>query len=133
MFDPNHIESCSVLSPLRELSLGDYGFEEFDRVAGPHPTDRRGIIVVLSKAAMRKLPAIFASLAKAMEALVSSYTEKELKILADFFSKAGVLWKEERQKLRRRDAGRDRSRNTGPIPPTGCASLFPAERTRIRC
>jgi DNA-binding MarR family transcriptional regulator len=99
----------------------------------PHPTDRRGIIVVLSKAAMRKLPAIFASLAKAMEALVSSYTEKELKILADFFSKAGVLWKEERQKLRRRDADRDRSRNTGPIPPTGRASLFPAERTRIRC
>src|SRR6516164_7453670 len=32
----------------------------------PHPTDRRGTIVVLSKEGIRKLPAMFASLAKAM-------------------------------------------------------------------
>jgi DNA-binding MarR family transcriptional regulator len=75
----------------------------------PHPADRRSTVVVLSKAATRKLPATFASLAKAMEALVSSYTEKELGILADFFSKADVLWKEERQKLRGPDADRGRS------------------------
>jgi DNA-binding MarR family transcriptional regulator len=75
----------------------------------PHPTDRRGRIVILSKEATRKLPAIFAPLAKAMEALVSSYTELELKILADFFSKAGVLWKEERQKLRGRNTNRKQS------------------------
>src|SRR5215471_921409 len=35
----------------------------------PHPTDRRSTIVVLSKKAMRELPAMFASLARAMEAL----------------------------------------------------------------
>jgi DNA-binding MarR family transcriptional regulator len=75
----------------------------------PHPTDRRGTIVVLSRAATRKLPAIFAPLAKAMEALVSSYTEKELSVLADFFSKAGVVWKEERQKLHGRSADRAQS------------------------
>jgi DNA-binding MarR family transcriptional regulator len=69
-------------------------------VRRPHPTDRRGTIVVLSKEAMRKLPAMFASLAVAMEALVSTYSEKELKVLADFFAKVGVLWKEEREKLR---------------------------------
>jgi DNA-binding MarR family transcriptional regulator len=68
-------------------------------VRRPHPTDRRGTIVVLSKGAMRKLPAIFASLAGAMEALVSTYSENELKVLADFFAKVGVLWKEEREKL----------------------------------
>jgi DNA-binding MarR family transcriptional regulator len=68
-------------------------------VRRPHPTDRRGTIVVLSKGAMRKLPAIFASLAGAMDALVSTYSEKELKVLADFFAKAGVLWNEEREKL----------------------------------
>ena len=68
-------------------------------VRRPHPTDRRGTIVVLSKEAMRKLPAMFASLAKAMDALVSTYSEKELKVLAEFFSKVGVLWKEEREKL----------------------------------
>lgn len=77
----------------------------------PHPTDRRSRIVVLSKEATRKLPTLFASLAKAMEALVSSYTEKEIKILADFFCKAGVLWKEERQKLRRQEADRQQGRN----------------------
>ena len=65
----------------------------------PHPTDRRGTIVVLSKVAMRKLPAMFASLAKAIDALVSTYSEKELKVLADFFAKVGLLWKEEREKL----------------------------------
>ena len=68
-------------------------------VRRPHPTDRRGTIVVLSKGAMRKLPAIFASLAGAMDALVSTYSENELKVLADFFAKVGVLWKEEREKL----------------------------------
>jgi DNA-binding MarR family transcriptional regulator len=68
-------------------------------VRRPHPTDRRGTIVVLSKGAMRKLPAIFASLAGAMDALVSTYSEKELKVLADFFAKVGVLWNEEREKL----------------------------------
>ena len=67
----------------------------------PHPTDRRGTIVVLSKVAMRKLPAMFASLAKAIDALVSTYSEKELKVLADFFAKVGLLWKEEREKLQR--------------------------------
>ena len=70
-------------------------------VRRPHPTDRRGTIVVLSRKAMRKLPAMFASLAKAMDALVSTYSEKELRVLADFFAKVGVLWKEEREKLQR--------------------------------
>jgi len=69
-------------------------------VRRPHPTDRRGTIVVLSKEAIRKLPAMFASLAKAMDALVSTYSERELKVLDDFFAKVSVLWKEEREKLR---------------------------------
>jgi len=70
-------------------------------VRRPHPTDRRGTIVVLSKEGIRKLPTMFTSLAKAMDALVSTYSEKELKVLADFFAKVGVLWKEEREKLQR--------------------------------
>jgi DNA-binding MarR family transcriptional regulator len=70
----------------------------------PHPRDRRGTIVVPSKAATRQLPAMFQSLAQAMEGLVLSYSEKELAVLADFFAKVGVLWKEEREKLRMRAA-----------------------------
>jgi DNA-binding MarR family transcriptional regulator len=53
----------------------------------PHPTDRRATLVVLSREAMRKLPAMFESLAKAMETLVLGYSEKELKVLVDFFAK----------------------------------------------
>jgi DNA-binding MarR family transcriptional regulator len=68
----------------------------------PHPTDRRATLVVLSKEAMRKLPAMFESLAKAMEKLISGYSKKELTILADYFAKVDVLWKEEREKLQRR-------------------------------
>ena len=63
----------------------------------PNPKDRRGITVVLSKEAMRKLPALFASLANAMEVLVSRYPKSELEVLADFFLKVGLLWKEERE------------------------------------
>jgi DNA-binding MarR family transcriptional regulator len=75
-------------------------------VRRPHPTDRRGTIILLSKEATQKLPIIFAPLAKAMEALVSSYTEKELALLADFLSKSCVLWQDQRQKLYGRHAGR---------------------------
>lgn len=74
----------------------------------PHPTDRRATLVVLSQEAMRKLPAVFESLAKAMETLVLGYSEKELKVLVDFFAKVDVLWKEEREKLQTRYGGRER-------------------------
>lgn len=74
----------------------------------PHPTDRRATLVVLSQEAMRKLPAMFESLAKAMETLVLGYSEKELKVLVDFFAKVDVLWKEEREKLQTRHGGRER-------------------------
>src|SRR5215471_10687975 len=67
----------------------------------PHPTDRRGTIVALSNQAMRKLPVLFKSLADAMQVLLSSYSERELKVLNDFFRKVGVLWKEERNKLKK--------------------------------
>ena len=74
----------------------------------PHPTDRRVTLVVLSQEAMRKLPAMFESSAKAMETLVLGYSEKELKVLVDFFAKVDVLWKEEREKLQTRHGGRER-------------------------
>jgi len=70
----------------------------------PHPVDRRAVAVVLSKEAKRKVPVLFESLAKAMEALTSSYSKRELEVLDDFFSKVGLLWKEEREILQRRQA-----------------------------
>jgi DNA-binding MarR family transcriptional regulator len=67
----------------------------------PHPNDRRGTILVLTKQAMRTLPSLFASLGTAMEALVSSYSQIELAVLNDFFTKAGLVWRDERAKLQR--------------------------------
>jgi DNA-binding MarR family transcriptional regulator len=64
-----------------------------------NPDDRRGTIVTLTRDAGQKLPRLFGSLAEAMEALVSSYSERELKILSDFFGKIGSLWREEREQL----------------------------------
>jgi DNA-binding MarR family transcriptional regulator len=72
----------------------------------PHPKDRRGTILVLTEEAMRKLPSLFSSLGTAMETLVSSYPQKELAVLDDFFTKARVLWQEERAKLQRSYSGR---------------------------
>jgi DNA-binding MarR family transcriptional regulator len=72
----------------------------------PHLTDRRGTTLVLTKHAMQTLPAMFGSLANAMELLVLGYSERELKILADFFAKVGVLWREEREKLQGAHVGR---------------------------
>ena len=65
----------------------------------PHSSDRRGTILVLSHQAMRKLPTLFESLANAMQVLLSSYSERDLGVLHDFFSKVAVLWEEERGKL----------------------------------
>ncbi len=75
----------------------------------PHPADRRGTVVVLSKGAMRRLSAMFKSLATAMENLVLGYSEEELKVLADFFANVALLWKEERERLQGRYAEREQS------------------------
>ena len=68
----------------------------------PHPKDRRGTILVLTQEAKRKLPSLFAALGTAMETLLSSYSNKELVVLNDFFTKARLLWREEHSKLGRR-------------------------------
>lgn len=76
----------------------------------PHPKDRRGTILVLTKVARRKLPPLFASLAGAMQALVSSYSDRDLAVLDDFFAKSRLLWQEEREKLQPRTDARPRRR-----------------------
>jgi DNA-binding MarR family transcriptional regulator len=68
-------------------------------VRRPHPTDRRGTVLVLTQEAMEKLPSLFESLGAAMQALMADYSQKELVVLADFFAKARVLWQREREKL----------------------------------
>jgi DNA-binding MarR family transcriptional regulator len=78
------------------------------------PKDRRGLSLMLTKEAMQKLPPLFESLASAMEMLVSSYSKGELEVLADFFSKVALLWKEERKKLQGLHAEREKSGSRFP-------------------
>src|SRR5215469_17001961 len=54
----------------------------------PNPKDRRSIHIVLVQETAEKLAPWFASLREAQEKLVSSYSEPELKLLADFFTKS---------------------------------------------
>jgi DNA-binding MarR family transcriptional regulator len=83
-----------------------------------HPTDRRGTVLVLTKAAMRKVLPLFDSLAKAMQALVSSYSQGELTVLADFFAKSQLLWRAERERLQERTgAGPQRRRRSARSTP----------------
>ena len=65
----------------------------------PNPDDRRGTLIVLLKSGMEKVGPLFASARRAQQELVSSYTEAELKVLADFFERSRVMWEEERKKL----------------------------------
>lgn len=65
----------------------------------PNPQDRRGTIIALTKEAQSKLPNLFDSLARAMEVLVSSYSDTQLKTLLSFLRRIGQLWTEERKKL----------------------------------
>ncbi|SRR6266567_291505 len=77
-------------------------------VRRPHPTDRRGTVLVLTQQAMQKLPSLFGSLGAAMQALMADYSQKELVVLADFFAKARVLWRKEREKLQVRSDDKTR-------------------------
>jgi DNA-binding MarR family transcriptional regulator len=65
----------------------------------PNPRDRRSTHIVLVKETAEKLAPFFASLREAQDQIVSSYSETELELLADFFSRSVTMWEQERKKL----------------------------------
>lgn len=67
----------------------------------PNPQDRRGTLIVIVKEKARELAPLFTSTRKAQEELVSSYSEKELALLADFFQRFVSMWEKEREKLQK--------------------------------
>jgi DNA-binding MarR family transcriptional regulator len=96
----------SQLAKLTGLSTGSTTamidrLEKKELIERQHnPKDRRGTIIVPTKGAMSKLHLLFDSMAKAMERLVSGYSEEELETLSEFFSEVSMLWWKERDKLR---------------------------------
>ncbi len=67
----------------------------------PNPDDRRGTLIVPAKSSAEKAASWFESARKAQGELISSYSEKELEIIADVFERFAKLWEQEREKLRK--------------------------------
>ena len=68
----------------------------------PNPNDRRGTLIHLRKSGVEKVAPWFASARQAQNALVSSYSDDELQIIADFFERSTNMWEEERKKLKKK-------------------------------
>ena len=64
-----------------------------------NPEDRRGTLIVVVKKKAADLTALFASVRRAQEQLLSSYTEKELEILLDFINKLAKVLDQESRKI----------------------------------
>jgi DNA-binding MarR family transcriptional regulator len=67
----------------------------------PNPDDRRGTLIVPTKSSADKVASWFESARKAQDELISSYSEKELEIIADVFEQFTKLWDREREKIRK--------------------------------
>ena len=72
----------------------------------PNPKDRRSTQIVLVKETAAKLAPWFASLRGAQDQIVSRYSEPELELLADFFTRSITMWEEERKKLLKQKEGK---------------------------
>jgi DNA-binding MarR family transcriptional regulator len=65
----------------------------------PNPNDRRGVLIQVNKKSIKTVGPLFAGTRVAQDKLVSSYSETELEIIADFFTRFTAIWDEGREKL----------------------------------
>ena len=68
----------------------------------PNPKDRRGTLIMPVPSSSDRVAAWFESARQAQDELISSYSESELKIIADVFERFTKLWDMEREKLQKR-------------------------------
>lgn len=66
----------------------------------PNPDDRRGSLIAPRKTSAEKMASWFESARRAQDELLSSYSPKELEIIADVFERFAKLWEQEREKVR---------------------------------
>lgn len=69
----------------------------------PNPEDRRGTLIALTDERTEEIGALFASGREAIDQLTASYSESELKIIADYFIRLVTVWEGEREKLKGRN------------------------------
>ena len=67
----------------------------------PNPNDRRGTLIAPEKSSNTKMAGWFESARKAQDALMSTYSESELEVIADVFERFTKLWDEERKKVQK--------------------------------
>ena len=72
----------------------------------PNPQDRRSTHIVVVKETAEKIAPLFAELRSAQDKIVSSYSEQELELLSDFFTRSITMWEEEREKLLKQKGGK---------------------------
>jgi DNA-binding MarR family transcriptional regulator len=72
----------------------------------PNPQDRRSTQIVLVKETAEKVAPLFASLREVQDQILSSYSEPELELLVDFFTRSVTMWEEERKKLLQQKEGK---------------------------
>jgi len=67
----------------------------------PNPDDRRGTLIAPVQSGAEKVALWFESARKALDELISSYSEEELEIISDVFERFTKLWEQEREKISR--------------------------------
>jgi len=65
----------------------------------PNPNDRRGILITINKIGAKKIAPLFIGVRKGQDELVEGYSEKDVQVLLDFFSKFTDIYELHRKKL----------------------------------
>lgn len=67
----------------------------------PNPADRRGFLISPAPSAGARAASWFQSARDAQDALLSRYSEAELKVIVDVFERFTALWDQEREKVQK--------------------------------
>jgi DNA-binding MarR family transcriptional regulator len=65
----------------------------------PNPNDRRGVLIEVSQASMKKVSSMFAAARQAQDELMDSYSDEELEIVAKFVTRFAENTKMHKQLL----------------------------------
>ncbi|MGE5250722.1 MAG: MarR family winged helix-turn-helix transcriptional regulator [Bacteroidota bacterium] len=65
----------------------------------PNPDDRRGTLIVPAKSGAERAASWFEPARKALDELISSYSEEELEVISEVFERFTELWVQEREKI----------------------------------
>jgi DNA-binding MarR family transcriptional regulator len=68
-----------------------------------NPDDRRSSLIEVDRSSVETVGPLFAGTRQGQDELVASYSQNELKLIADFFQKFTAVWERGRQQLEQAD------------------------------